>query len=506
VSGLPATARLSMRGVVVVYGDTRALDGADLVVRPGERHALLGENGAGKSSLLKALLGAAPMRSGAIEVDGVAFAPRGPSDADSRGIAVAHQELSTIPHLSVADAIALGSHAVSRFVVDRRARDAFAEAALRLVFRADISLRAQVRSLPVADRQMVEHARAFARATSVLVLDEPTSSLTADDAERLYAAVDAAASRGLAVVFVSHDLAEVRRVADAATVLRDGRTAFAGRLKDCKDEDLVRHMAGRDVEVVTSRRAGGLGDVVLRVEGLCAPPAVREATFELRRGEILGIAGLAGAGRTELLETAFGLRTKASGRVEFALRGGAGTPCALWRGGVGMVAEDRKLSGLSLSQCVADNVALPSVARLARFGILASGAAVAAANSPCAQLRVKLRSLLQPVRELSGGNQQKVAFARLLAAGSDLLFLDEPTRGIDVGSRAEIHAWMRARCDDGAAIVVVSSQMPELLAVCDRIAVMRQGCLQPARPVETWTHESLVAAALHQGRGGEEVA
>ena len=495
-----------MRGIVVAYGETLALQGADLLVQAGECHALLGENGAGKSSMLKALLGATPMRGGSIEVDGQGFEPRRLRDAQSRGIACAYQELSTIPHLAVADAIALGSHAAAGFVVDRRARDAYAHAALKLIDRGDIPLSAPVRSLSPAQRQMVELARAFSRATSVLVLDEPTSSLAADDAERLYAAVQAAAARGIAVLFVSHDLAEVRRVAVAATILRDGRTAFAGRLQDVTDDELVRHMAGRSIDAVASRPSRALGPVALRVIGLKAPPAVREASFELRRGEIFGVAGLAGAGRTELLEAMFGLRPLASGTVQFAGCDGATLPCVLWRAFVGMVAEDRKLSGLSQAQSIADNVALPSTSRLARGGILAKGAAAAAARSPCAELRVKMRDVQQPVHELSGGNQQKVAFARLLAAGSQVLLLDEPTRGIDVGSRAEIHAWMRQRCDDGAAIVVVSSQIPELIALCDKIAVMRQGSLQPARPVAEWTHESLVAAALHQGRSGEEVA
>ncbi len=499
--------RLAMRGIVVAYGDVRVLDGADFVVEPGTCHALLGENGAGKSSMLKALLGAAPLRAGSIEVDGEPFVSGGLRAAEARGIAVAHQELSLVPHLSVADAIALGASSVSRFVVDRRARDEFARAALRIVDRLDVPLRAQVRSLSAAQRQLVELARAFVRSRSLLVLDEPTSSLAADDAERLYRAVDDVVARGVSVVFVSHYLSEVRRVASAATVLRDGRTAHAGDLGSVRDEDLVRHMAGRSVAATAaSRRGTATGGVALRVRGLVSAPQVRAASFEARSGEILGIAGLAGAGRTELLEAVFSLRARQAGSVEFDAQSQPRGTVAMWRSGVGMVAEDRKLLGLSLSQSIAENVALPIAAVRGASARVSPQRLSQSAETPCASLRLKARSMMQKARELSGGNQQKVAFARLIACGARVLLLDEPTRGIDVGSREEVHALLRAKASEGACIVVVSSHLPELLALCDRIAVMQQGRLGEARGAWEWTQESLVAAALHSGLGAEGVA
>lgn len=496
--------RLSMRGVAVRYGETLALDGADFAVAPGEARALLGENGAGKSSLLKALFGFAPMCGGAIEVDGEPFHPSLRA-AEARGLALVHQELSLVPHLTVKDAILLGAHRSRGMFVDRRARDDAARHALQLAGRSDLPLSASVRSLTAAQRQIVEIARACSRASRLIVLDEPTSSLGADDAERLYSALDALRMRDVSVVYVSHALAEVRRVASSATVLRDGRTAFAGSLDSVTDQQLIAHMAGREVAEASASSRGVASGIALKVERLSCAPVVREASFELRNGEILGIAGLAGAGRTELLEAIFSLRATSGGSVTFA-QGHARSIAGLWKSGVGMVREDRKHGGLSLRQSIACNAALPSVGRIAHRGMLSSNTLRAHADGPCRRLGVRMRSLDQPILELSGGNQQKVAFARLLAAGARVLLLDEPTRGIDVGARAAIHDLLREASAGGAAILVVSSQLPELLQLCDRIAVMRQGVLSASRPAHEWTQESLVAAALHASKGVGDIA
>jgi ribose transport system ATP-binding protein len=339
----------------------------------------------------------------------------------------------------------------------------------------------------------------------VIVLDEPTSSLGADDADRLYAALDALRARGVSVVYVSHALAEVRRVASSATVLRDGRTAFAGSLDSVTDQQLIAHMAGREVAEASASSRGAVSGVALHVERLSCEPVVREASFELRHGEILGIAGLAGAGRTELLEAIFALRSASGGSITFT-HDTARSIAALWKSGVGMVREDRKHGGLSLRQSIACNAALPSVGRIARSGMVSTNALRAHAFGPCQRLGVRMRSLDQPIAELSGGNQQKVAFARLLASGARVLLLDEPTRGIDVGARATIHQLLREASANGAAILVVSSQLPELLQLCDRIAVMRQGVLSAARSAKEWTQESLVAAALHASKGVLDIA
>ena len=497
-----------MQDVLVAFGDARVLDGASLEVGPGEVHALLGENGAGKSTLLRALTGLVPLQRAQIELDGQPFSPSGSLHSQRAGIAMIHQELSIVGHLEVADAIVLGRHRSRFFLVDRRARDAAARAALELVHRADISLRARVGALSPAQRQIVEIARALQQDARIVVMDEPTSSLGSDDAERLFVVLAHLRERGIAVVYVSHALAEVRRVATTATVLRDGRTVFAGVLARVRDQELVRHMAGRELDATFVRRAAVRtpAAVVLDVCDLAAAPLPRSATLALRPGEILGIGGLCGAGRTELLEVLFGLRARTAGTIELRTRPIGSTIAARWNEGVGMVAEDRKRSGLSLSQSIASNVVLPSLWRTSRRGFVSARRLAATARGPCEILQVKCRSLDQRSGELSGGNQQKVAFARLLAAGCRVLLLDEPTRGIDVQSRVHLYRALHELAAGGAAILIVSSQLPELLQLCDRIAVMRDGCLGEVRAASEWTQESLLAEALQSSPTSETVA
>lgn len=495
--------RLSMHDVAVAYGEVRVLDGVSLRVDRGEVRALLGENGAGKSTLLKALAGAVPLARGIVELDGEAFRPRRPADALRAGIATIHQELSLPGHLTVADAIALGAHATRFLFVDRRARDAAAREALALVGRSDLPLGARVRELPASQQQLVEIARALARDARVVVMDEPTSSLGGDDQQRLFAVVDRLRERGIAVLWVSHSLPEVRRTASTATVLRDGVVALETSLAVVDDATLVRAMAGREVAVRAPRTRIATGPVALVGKGITGAGGPVGATFELRRGEVLGIAGLAGAGRTELLEVLFALRQQVGGELAFvdpAIRGRG--VAARWRSGIGLVAEDRKANGLATAQSIAENAGLPLAARIALAGSLSPTRLESSVRGAVESVGVKCRSLRQRVRELSGGNQQKVAFARLLAADCSVLLLDEPTRGIDVRTRAEIHDLLRERAASGAAVLVVSSQLPELLEVCDRIAVMRKGVLSPPHPVAEWTQESLLSQALPDHAGG----
>ncbi len=493
--------RLSMSGLVVSYGGVRVLHEASLEVAPGETHALLGENGAGKSTLLRSLLGLSPLAQGQITVDGVPFVPSSPARAMARGIAMIHQELSVLPHLSVAENIQL-VRLPSRFgFVQRRRRDAAAERALTLLGRLDLPLSARTGSLPPGERQLVEIARAVALDARIVIMDEPTSSLGAADQERLFDLIASLQGRGISIVYVSHFLPEVRRVAQRYTAMRDGRTVHAGELARTPDATLVLHMAGRSDSPAagparpTRAAAPASARAVLSVRSLRSLPAVKEASFDVHEGEILGVGGLCGAGRTELLQALFGLRPR---QGEVLLRGAPlpGSPAACWRAGMGLVAEDRKLSGLDVRQPIAMNVALPSLARVSRRGWLGCSAAAAAAEGPCRRLGVRLRSLLQRTLELSGGNQQKVAFARLLLAESSVLLLDEPTRGVDVHSRAELFRTLRELGDAGAAIVLVSSQLTELLQGCDRIAIMRQGVLLPAQRAADCTQESLLAAAV----------
>ncbi len=434
-----------MRGVRKRFGATVALDGVDLAVADGEVHALLGQNGAGKSTLMKVLSGAHAPDEGSMLLDGRPYAPRNPHDARRAGVAMIYQELALAPHLSVEENMVLGLEPPRR-EVRTRCLDA-----LRTLGHEDIDPAARVAELPIARRQIVEIGRALAVGCRVVVLDEPTSSIGRKDVEQLFAVIERLRARGLSIVYISHFIEECRRVASRFTVLRDGRSAGGGDMAAAPD--IVRLMVGRAVDDLYPRSPRTPGDVVL--------PAL-----DLRRGEVLGIAGLIGAGRTELLKSIF------------AERG--------WAAGVGFVSEDRKGEGLFLNLSVAENLEMTK---------LSPGREEAVARPWLERLAVK-GAPLQRIAELSGGNQQKVAIARLLHHGVDVLLLDEPTRGVDVASKAEIYRLIDGLvAREGKSVVLVSSYAPELLGVCDRIAVMNRGTLGPARAAAAWTEEELLREA-----------
>ena len=487
---------LSMSGIAKRFGPTEALAGVDLEVRSGEILALVGENGAGKSTLMKVLSGAIAPDAGSMTLAGAPYAPRSPAEAHARGVAMIYQELSLAPHLTVAENIALGSEPVRGLFLDLRAARERARSVLATIGHAGLSPDAPVRSLSPAERQLVEIARALSLGASVLVLDEPTSSLASADVERLLELLRKLRVQGIAIVYISHVLEEVFALADRFAVLRDGRSVASGRIADVDARALVAHMVGRDVGELYPHSVRTPGEVVARVEGLAGVRRPREASLELRRGEVLGIAGLVGAGRTELVRALFGLDPVARGDISVLALEGSATPRARWRQGVGMVSEDRQREGLALSLAVADNLFLPKLPGFSR--------PIDRAALPWLErLGVRCASPREPIARLSGGNQQKVALARLLAAGCDLLLLDEPTRGIDIGAKAQIYALIDelARGDPAAgrapcAILLVSSYLPELLGLSDRIAVMSKGRLGPARPARDLdAHAILLEAA-----------
>ena len=487
------TPRLEMRGVKKRFGATQALGGVDLVVAPGEVHALLGQNGAGKSTLMKVLSGAERADAGEMRIDGAVYAPADPQAARLAGVAMIYQELSLAPHLTVAENILLGVEPVRRGLLDRAAMRDRAARALAELQHPTIQTSRVVGALPIAAQQIVEIARAVAVGCRVLVLDEPTSSLARADAEALFTLVSRLRAQGHAIIYITHFIEEALRLADRFTVLRDGVTVGGGPMAAATVPEIVDLMVGRRVEQLYPRGARTRGEPLLEVTDLAGAPKPTRASFTLHRGEVLGIAGLVGAGRTELLRALAGLDPIVSGRVKLGAHSGSATPGLRWAQGMALVSENRKEEGLALGLSVADNLTLSKLPAFVRPSALRPLTA-----RWIAQLDVRCQGPDQPIGELSGGNQQKIAIARLLHHGVDVLLLDEPTRGIDVSAKAQIYDLIDGlvtRESPPKAVIMVSSYLPELLGVCDRIAVMCRGRLGPARPASAWTEASLVHEA-----------
>ncbi|HEY4299785.1 MAG TPA: sugar ABC transporter ATP-binding protein [Candidatus Didemnitutus sp.] len=482
--------RLRLSGIARRFGATVALDGVDLTVNPGEVHALVGENGAGKSTLMRILSGALIADAGAMELDGRSYAPRSPQEARTAGIGMVNQELAIARHLSVAENIVLGAEPMRRGLLDAVEARRRAAAALNELGRPDIPLQAPAGRLSVAELQLVEIARAVALGCRIIVLDEPTSSLTRADGENLFRLVRRMRDRGTSIIYISHFLEEVQALTDRYTVLRDGVSVATGLTAGVNPGDLARLMVGRPVSDLYVRSARQPGDVVLAVRDVAGARRPVSASFDLRRGEVLGIAGLIGAGRSELLRTIFGLDAVRSGSVRLGVHAGPASPAVRWKQGAGFLSEDRKEEGLALDLSLADNLTLPRLG----WRVHPRGLAIEAAGW-LDRLGVRCSGPQQRVGELSGGNQQKIALARLLRNGADVLLLDEPTRGVDIGAKQNIYRLVDELAMAGKAVLMVSSYLPELLGTCDRIAVMCRGVLGPARPVSDWTEHAIMLAA-----------
>jgi ribose transport system ATP-binding protein len=486
-----------MRGIRKSFGPTRALCGVDLDLHPGEVHALVGENGAGKSTLMKVLAGAERPDAGAMTLDGQPFAPAGPQQARRRGVAMIYQELTLAPHLSVEANVLLGMEPSRWGFLRRREGRRRVEEALAVLEHADIRPEAPVAQLGAAARQLVEIARALLVDVRLLVLDEPTSSLTQADARRLFALVRRLRQRGVTVVYISHFMEEVQEIADCFTVLRDGQVAGGGSVRDFSAEHIIEKMVGRSLSEQFPRVPHAVGPPVLELTELAGRRLPRGVSLKLHRGEILGLAGIVGAGRTELLRAVFGLDPVRHGEVKVLAAAGprAASPGARIRQGLGLLSEDRKTEGLALIQSVADNLTYSRLAPYGRWGWLRLGRRRRAVADWLGRLRVRCAGPDQPVGQLSGGNQQKVALGRLLHQEADVLLLDEPTRGVDVASKAEIYRLIGELAARGKAVLFVSSYLPELLGVCDTLAVMSRGRLSPVRPAAGWTAEEVMAYA-----------
>jgi ribose transport system ATP-binding protein len=481
------------------FGATRALQGVSFEVGPGEIHALIGENGAGKSTLMKILSGAHAPDGGRIELDGTPFRPTDPLHARRCGIAMIYQELTLAPDLSVEENILLGEEP-SRFGwIDRSRRREMARAALAELHHENIPLDAPVGGRTIAEQQVVEIARALIRQPKVLIMDEPTSSLTRVDTENLFQSIRRLRERGVSIVYISHFLEECQRICDRYTVLRDGESVGTGAMASAGLSEIIRLMVGREINDIYPRTPHRIGKPVLELRSVEGRSKPRSATFTLREGEILGIAGLIGAGRTETLRACFGLDRVSSGAVVLnGVESTRATPSRRLAQGVGLLSEDRKSEGLMLNRSIADNLCLTRFAPVSSCGLISSNRLRQAAAGWMNRLNVRAEDPSQTVAELSGGNQQKVAIGRLLHHDAQVFLLDEPTRGIDVGSKSQIYTLMGELAANGKSVVFVSSYIPELLGVCDTIGVMCRGVLAEVRPAAEWNEHAIISAAIGQ--------
>lgn len=478
------------------FGPTIALTGVDFRVGRGEIHALIGENGAGKSTLMRILSGVLRPDGGSMTLDDRTYGPTSPEAGRRAGVAMIYQELMLAPHLCADENILLGREPARFGWIRRGARRDIARGVLAELGHASLPLRVPVNTLTLAEQQIVEIARALVGQPRVLILDEPTSSLTRTDTVRLFEVLRRLRDRGVSIVYISHFLEECREIADRYTVLRDGRTVGTGSIADTALPEIVRLMVGRAVSEVYPRRQGGGGPVALRVGDLSGMDKPQAVSLELARGEILGLAGLVGAGRTETVRTLFGLDRMKSGWVEIkGDRVARPDPRHQIQRGVGFLSEDRKGEGLMAHRSLADNLVLPDFKPVSSGGFVSSRRLKRVADRWIDRLGIVVRDAEQSVGELSGGNQQKVLLARLLHQQADILLLDEPTRGVDVGSKIEIYRLIGELAEKGCGVLFVSSYLPELFGVCDRIAVMHRGRLAGIRPTADWNENEIIRVA-----------
>ncbi|MGW6137592.1 sugar ABC transporter ATP-binding protein [Streptomyces sp. NPDC055140] len=478
----PEPPLLTMSGITKSFPGVRALDGVDLEVLAGEVHCLLGQNGAGKSTLIKVLAGAHQPDDGTITWRGERTVLKSPIAAMRLGIATIYQELDLVEGLSVAENVYLGHEPTTAgFVVRGRDARTTTAALLKRLGHDEIGPGTLVGDLSAAQQQIVSMARALSHDVRLIVMDEPSAALDPDEVDNLFRIVDSLTADGVAVVYISHRLEEIRRIGDRVTVLKDGR-AVAGGLpaKETPTRDVVALMTGRNVEYVFPERPAGppLAEPVLTVKGLSRQGEFAPLDLELRPGEIVGLAGLVGSGRSEILETIYGARKASAGQVVVdgqVLR--PGSVRAAVRAGLGLAPEERKAQALLMLESVTRNVSVSSMSRFSYGGWLDRGKELDAARAATRELSLRPDNPSAPVRTLSGGNQQKAVLARWLLRGCRVLLLDEPTRGVDVGARAELYAVIRRLADDGLAVLMVSSEVPEVLGLADRVLVLREGAV-----------------------------
>ncbi|MFH1731464.1 MAG: sugar ABC transporter ATP-binding protein [Planctomycetota bacterium] len=490
-------ARLEMRGVARRFGATVALDGVDLSVAPGEVHALLGENGAGKSTLIKILGGAHAADRGSVVIDGRQAEIADPVGSQRLGVAIIYQEFDLVPDLTVSENVFLGCE-MSRYglIQQRREQDAAAELFKRIGLEIDPSRRCC--DLTVAEQQTVEIAKALNRDARIIIMDEPTAALTTQEVGALFAIIRDLKSKGIGVIYISHRLDEVFEIADRVMVLRDGEHVGTEPVGDIDKDALIEMMVGRSLESEFPKQPAAVGQETLRVENLSRGEAVQDVSFSVRAGEVLGFAGLVGAGRTETMRLIFGADQADSGKVFVGgNEASIGSPRDALRYGICLLTEDRKSHGLILAHSVRENFGLPNMDRFARRLFVDRKRESKALAGYVESLRIKIADVEQATGRLSGGNQQKVVLAKWLERNCDIIIFDEPTRGIDVGAKYEIYLLMNHLAAGGKTIIMVSSELPEILGMSDRVIVMHEGRITgEITDVESATQEEILSLAI----------
>lgn len=488
-------ASIAFRGITKRFPGVVALDDVSFEIAPGSCHALLGENGAGKSTLGKILSGIYQPDAGHVEIDGMAVSFAGPHEASLGGVSIVHQELLFCENLSVAENLFLGATPAKGPWVDWETARARSREWLDRIG-AGVDPDEIVGNLSLGVRQLVQIAGAVGRGARIVVFDEPTSSLSKGEVDRLYTIIDQLKAEGTTCVYVSHRMDEIFRLCDAVTVLRDGKFVKTTPTAETSREELVKLMVGRAIDE-TRQPSAAPGETVLSVRELSSPKKFEHVSFEIKAGEIVGFGGLIGAGRTEIAEAIFGMDGAAHGEILLGGKPLVGAPEERIRAGVAYVTEDRKRLGLVMSFNVRENESLASLSALTRLGFVRRNAEESLTEDLTERLDVKTPDVETNVGGLSGGNQQKVVLAKWLAERHALLILDEPTRGVDVVAKAEIHERIRALAREGYAVMVISSELPELLSVADRILVMREGRLVGEWRAEDATEEILLGAMAH---------
>ena len=494
---------LRMQGIRKTFPGVVALDNVNLDVRSGTVHSLMGENGAGKSTLMKCLIGMYTPDEGTVELAGDIVRFKDTKDGLEHGISMIHQELSPVPEMMVAENIWLGREPRGRLgllspaAMFRKTRELFDE------WKIDIDPRARMKDLTVSKQQMVEIAKAISYDAKIIIMDEPTSAIPEREVAHLHGMIKRLTDFGVAIIYITHKMDEVFRISDDITVFRDGKHVGSYPAKELDRDKLIKLMVGRELTDLFPKEEAEIGEVVLSVQGLNRGALVKDVSFELHRGEILGLAGLMGAGRTEVLETIFGIEKADSG--EIVLNGRAlriKQPSDAIRAGMALLTEDRKLNGIMGVLSVRDNITAAALPRYSPHGVLHIGEMRKDSEDQREKLRIKTPSLNQLIKNLSGGNQQKALISRWLLTVPDVLMIDEPTRGIDVGAKSEIHRLMSMLAQQGKAIIMVSSELPEVLGMSDRILVMHEGRISGELSREEANQESV----MHLATGGDEVA